>query len=82
MPRPWPTALPVPPRNSICGVASVFSALGQRRAAEAGNCCVPPFVLSSKRRGMSIVGDIGLALLVVLCATGAVEFMIFRAGAD
>ena len=31
---------------------------------------------------MSIVGDIGLALLVVLCATGAVEFMIFRAGAD
>jgi hypothetical protein len=30
---------------------------------------------------MSIVGNIGLALLVVLCATGAVEFMIFRAGA-
>jgi hypothetical protein len=29
---------------------------------------------------MSIVGDIGLALLVVLRAIGAVEFMIFRAG--
>jgi hypothetical protein len=31
---------------------------------------------------MSIVGDIGLALLLVLSAFGIVEFIIFRTGVD